>query len=296
MGVPIESIPLAQAAGLTPAPDPASYSANTRWYLEVNQLARQTPWAHGFMATYSHFLGIGLLALVLLGAWWAARSAVQPARAVAGVLWAAAGTVVAWLLAHEVLKPLVAERRPYLALAHVEVLLGRTHGYSFPSGHATVAGAVIVGLFLARRYVAAWVATLLGLFLAFGRIYTGMHYPFDVLGGLAFGGAVVAVLWPVALRTLTRFDEALLPTPLGWFVAADPAERTEHLPPSPSPRVGGQAREASGAGRPAGGRTRQVGGQTPEVSGSGTRMVGGQGEAGSAGAGAAGSPLRSGSS
>lgn len=286
MGVLMESMPLAQAAGVTPAPDPASYSVNTRWYLEVNRLARQTPWAHGFMATYSHFVGIGLLALVLLGAWWAARSAARPARAVAGVLWAAAGTVVAWLVAHEVLKPLVAERRPYLALAHVEVLLSRTHGYSFPSGHATVAGAVIVGLFLARRYVAAWTATLLGLFLAFGRIYTGMHYPFDVLGGLAFGGAVVAVLWPVALGLLTRFDEALLPTPLGWFVAADPTERAGRLAPSPTRQVGGRQAPARVPAAPG-----------PAAPGPpAAELASGQEPAGSAGAGAPGAAVPSGSS
>jgi hypothetical protein len=105
-----------------------SNSINTRWYREANRLARQTPWAHRPMATYSHFLGLGLLALTLLGAWWWSRRSATPSRAVAGVVWAAGGTVVAWVVSHFVLKPFVAERRPYLALAHVEVLLHRTHG------------------------------------------------------------------------------------------------------------------------------------------------------------------------
>ncbi|MHB8219199.1 MAG: phosphatase PAP2 family protein [Acidimicrobiales bacterium] len=196
-----------------------SYSINTRWYLELNTVARHSTWAHGVMKTYSHDLGIALLAVVLLGAWWWARRAPTPARAVAGVLWVAGGTVVAWVIAHYGLKPLVAERRPYLALPHVEVLLTRTTGYSFPSGHATVAGAVIVGLLLARRPVAATLAVVLGLLLGFGRVYTGMHYPFDVVGGLVIGGAVVAVLWPLAVPVLTRIDQRLLRTPLAPLVA-----------------------------------------------------------------------------
>lgn len=198
----------------------SSYSVNTSWYLELNHLARESSWAHGIMSTYSHLLGVGLLAVVLLGAWWRSRRSPAPARAVAGVLWAAGGTVLAWIVAHYVLKPLVAERRPYLALRHVEVLLTRTHGYSFPSGHATVAGAVIVGLLLARRPVASALATVLGFLLCFGRVYTGMHYPFDVVAGLLIGGSVVAVTWPVATPVLRIVDTLLLHTPLSPLVRA----------------------------------------------------------------------------
>jgi membrane-associated phospholipid phosphatase len=218
------------------------HSVNTTWYLDVNRWARESGWAHGIMATYSHLLGVGLLALCLLGAWWWARRAAQPARSVAGVLWAAGGTVVAWVIGHYVLKPLIAERRPYLVLAHVEVLLTRTHGYSFPSGHATVAGGVIIGLLLARRWGAATAAIVLGLLLGFGRIYTGMHYPFDVLGGLFIGGVVVAALWPVATSLLTRIDELLLTTALSPLVASGgPAH-----PAVPSP---GPGRHSPGASR-----------------------------------------------
>jgi membrane-associated phospholipid phosphatase len=206
----------------------SSYSINTRWYLDLNHLARESSWAHGLMRTYSHFLGVGLLALVLLGAWWWARRSAAPARSVAGVLWAAGGTVLAWVFAHYVLKPLVAERRPYLALPHVEVLLSRTHGYSFPSGHATVAGAVIVGRLLARRPVASALAVVLGLLLCFGRVYTGMHYPFDVVAGLVVGGVVVALTWPLAVPTLDAFDRLLLHTPLAPLVAT--AERRSSRP------------------------------------------------------------------
>lgn len=193
---------------------------NRTLYLDVNHFARETPWAHGVLASYAHLLGVGVLAVCLLAAWWRSRSADDPPRRVAGVLVAAGGTVVAWVLAHYVLKPLIHERRPYLTLPHVEVLLARTHGYSFPSGHATVAGAVIVGLFLAQDRLMAWLATFFGLCLAADRVYVGMHYPGDVLGGLIIGGLVMVILFVPARAVLTRFDRWLLGTPFRPLVRA----------------------------------------------------------------------------
>lgn len=201
---------------------PAHLSTNDRWYLDVNRFARHTPWLHGFMRLYAHDLGVALLALALLVAWWVARHDRHPDRAVAFVLWAAGGTVLVWVLAHYGLKPLVAEKRPYLVLPHVEVLLHRTHGYSFPSGHATVAGGVIAGLFLARRWWIATITTVLGLLLAFGRVYVGMHYPGDVAAGLVIGaGFVVVLAWPaVAIgEHVDRFIRRR--TPFGALVSAD---------------------------------------------------------------------------
>jgi len=184
---------------------PEIVKLNRRLYLDVNHFAVRTLWAHGFMAGYSHLAGIGLLALLLLIAWWRARSQSNPQRQVARVLWAAAGTALAEGISHYVLKPLFAERRPYLTLAHVEVLLTRTHGYSFPSGHGTIAGAVIVGLWLSRQRLLTILAAIMGVFLAFGRVYVGMHYPGDVVAGLIFGGLFVLIFSPWALWLLEKF-------------------------------------------------------------------------------------------
>lgn len=194
---------------------------NRQFYRDVNHFAISTPWAHGFMAGYSHLVGIGLLAILLLLAWWRARSRPEPDRRVARVLWAAGGTAIAEGISHYLLKPLFAERRPYLTLAHVEVLLTRTHGYSFPSGHATIAGATIVGLWLSRDKLMTILAVIVGVFLAFGRVYVGMHYPGDVVAGLIFGGLFVLILSPIAVRPLTHLTRAIQKTQtFGWLVAS----------------------------------------------------------------------------
>ncbi len=191
---------------------------NTAWYLAVNHFARATAWAHGFMSNYAHFVGLGLLALLLLVAWWLSRYRADPDREVAKVLWAAGGTVIAWAIAHYALKPWIAERRPYIRLHGVEVLLTKTTGFSFPSGHATIAGAVIVGLWMARHKIVAAIATLAGVLLAFGRVYVGMHYPGDVVGGLIFGGVFVAALAPFDIRLLTSLDRFIRTRTPFWFL------------------------------------------------------------------------------
>ncbi|MCW2601727.1 MAG: phosphoesterase, PA-phosphatase related [Frankiales bacterium] len=69
---------------------------------------------------------------------------------------------------------------------------------SFPSGHSTSAAAFTVGVALEQPVLAAPVG-LLAAGVAYGRVHTGVHYPGDVVAGLALGAAcAVAVkrVWP----------------------------------------------------------------------------------------------------
>lgn len=198
-------------------------STNTRFYLDVNHFARHTGWAHGFMAGYALYGGVAFLAFLILVAWWLARSDRDPVRAVAAVVWVALGTLAAVGIAQP-LDHLVAEMRPYYNLPGVEVLVPRAHDFSFPSDHATAAGAVIAGLWLSGRRVrvVAAVATVAGLFLAFARVYVGAHYPGDVVGGLVLGAAVVLVVYPLALLVLRWFTALVARSALRPLVAGAP--------------------------------------------------------------------------
>ncbi len=77
-------------------------------------------------------------------------------------------------------------------------------GYSFPSGHSFtscafygVAAAVVTARYRSRAAKAAvWVSVaLMVLLIGLSRIYLGVHYPSDVLGGYA-----AAVVWVAAVR------------------------------------------------------------------------------------------------
>ena len=120
-----------------------------------------------------------------------------------GVLPVAAGAAaagIAWVLAN-VAKAIADRPRPYEVIAGAVLRQQPAHGTSFPSSHTAVTVAVVIALvpFLARPLAAAAIgyAVLVG----WSRVYLGVHYPLDVLGGAGIGLAVGGVIL-LALGTL----------------------------------------------------------------------------------------------
>jgi undecaprenyl-diphosphatase len=85
------------------------------------------------------------------------------------------------------LKKAVMRPRPFLEIPALEPLIKRPKGFSFPSGHTTLAFAVafIISRILPKRYSIP--AFLMAALVAFSRLYLGVHYPTDILGGICIG-------------------------------------------------------------------------------------------------------------
>jgi membrane-associated phospholipid phosphatase len=166
--------------------------------LAINSFARHTPWLHAPFLAYAKY-GLALFALLLLAGVLISRRSQTRVLAAAG--WAGIATVVALGL-NQPVGHLFAETRPYLTHPHILRLADVTTDFSFPSDHAVVGGAIATGLFLVNRRL-GFLAALAAALMAFVRVYIGAHYPWDVMGGLAFGATVAVLGWWLLARPLT---------------------------------------------------------------------------------------------
>jgi len=98
-------------------------------------------------------------------------------------------------LCSQVLKPLFNRPRPFAELAGVRLLIEASPRYSFPSNHASnIFGAAVIVSYYYRK--ASIYALAIALLVSFSRIYVGVHYPSDVLGGAVVGTACAfLVIW-----------------------------------------------------------------------------------------------------
>lgn len=103
------------------------------------------------------------------------------------------------------LKNWVARVRPYEVIEGLTTIVGKQHDFSFPSGHSTnsLAAAAVIFAMVPRKY---GVPTLiLAVLIALSRLYVGVHYPTDILGGLIVGTLAAEI----AYRALKKFAPKL---------------------------------------------------------------------------------------
>ncbi len=99
----------------------------------------------------------------------------------------ATALLVNLVLCNLILKNLVARMRPYDVNTAIAILIKKPLDFSFPSGHTAASFAAMTALFLAKMKK-TWIAALiLAVLIAFSRLYFYVHYPTDVLGGIAVG-------------------------------------------------------------------------------------------------------------
>lgn len=94
--------------------------------------------------------------------------------------------------------------RPFEALDDVTLLFYPPTDPSFPANMAAVGFAFAMGAWFGNRK-AGYLLFILAIIWCFARVYCGVHYPLDVLGGAAIG-----ILFSFAARGFLRLVEPLV--------------------------------------------------------------------------------------
>jgi undecaprenyl-diphosphatase len=105
----------------------------------------------------------------------------------------------------KIIKEFVGRIRPCHTLEGVRLLVNCGAGKSFPSSHSVnnfAAALFLIPFYSKWRYYLIVVATLV----AFSRVYVGVHYPFDILGGMAIGSAFGFSFSLIAKLVTDKFD------------------------------------------------------------------------------------------
>jgi undecaprenyl-diphosphatase len=103
------------------------------------------------------------------------------------------------------LKPLFDRDRPFAVDPSITVIDARPVTKSFPSGHGAMA---VAGAIAGARMLpgSAWIWWPLALLVSISRVYIGVHWPSDLIGGVVIGAALA---WFVLGGSAPRYAPSL---------------------------------------------------------------------------------------
>ena len=106
----------------------------------------------------------------------------------------AASMVFGLIVTNLIIKNWAARIRPYEMVQGLNCIVPLAKDWSFPSGHTTNSLACAWVLFRKAPRKFGVPALILAILIAFSRLYVGIHYPTDVLGGIAAAALTVGAV------------------------------------------------------------------------------------------------------
>jgi len=214
---------------------------NYALFQAINSHAGIHPWLDALMVFCANYL-IFFLPLVMLLMWgrplsWRKQALSSGEQDIlrerrAAVLWVAIACLAAYIL-NLAIEQVIFEPRPFIT-HHVHQLISHAADGSFPSDHTAWAFAV-TGMFLLQLFptwrrarehagktgdttplkalvypgLITLLALVIGCVIGFARVFVGVHYPSDILGG-AVDGLIAAIVMTLLRYLLEKPTRAVL--------------------------------------------------------------------------------------
>lgn len=179
--------------------------------LFINGLARHWGWfdalMHGF--TNNYLLKSASIILLYYVAWFKPMPDVQTMRWRQGHLLAGLGAaVLAPILARLLTvvlpfrqRPMNTEGLPFHLPEHMRAEVVDIHWSSFPSDNIALVAPLAIGLFIVSRRMGSLAGAIVVVD-CFARMYSGLHFPTDVLGGAVLGALTFCLIDCTPLKQL----------------------------------------------------------------------------------------------
>ena len=161
-------------------------------FLWINALVGRAPAVDAAMSVVaSDYLAPVCMGLTLVALWFVGRDAPQRMRYQIGMFTALTAMALSSLVVF-ICNALFFRPRPFDGLDGVSLLFYQPTDSSFPSNSASVAFAIAAGVWCVNRRIgyALFAAAIL---YGFSRVYVGVHYPADILGGVVIALVVTAL-------------------------------------------------------------------------------------------------------
>lgn len=185
-------------------------------FLWINGLSGHSPAIDNIISAIANdYFAIVFGCMIMMALWTGTRDPDKRRHIQKGVMVASSslGTCQGMV---EIINSLWQRPRPFHDL-DVNLLFYPPTDPSFPSNAATVLFGMAWGIFLYNRKAGS-VLLALAVLMGFSRVYVGVHYPFDIIGGMAVG-LLVALFFTIVFRLLDPLLNRIIDLMRFFFLA-----------------------------------------------------------------------------
>jgi undecaprenyl-diphosphatase len=170
---------------------------NTAIFFVINKLVGRSRFLDNFGRAGAEWL------IIAMGAWYGGAVLVARMPETARVIWPLVFLLVGWSVMWLInlgVASLVRESRPFVTYPHIKTLFTPLMAWkSFPSDHAASAFIIVFFAYL-FNLPGSWALIPMAIWVCWGRVFAGVHYPLDIVGGFT-----VALFVSMIARYLAMF-------------------------------------------------------------------------------------------